>query len=396
MELSINARIKRSRAFKELPVEKLVAISDTHEAYTHLTFVVDNLFDYLKIIKMITGVKHPHEALVFRGMSNSEWLPIPSLSRYTGYDETIEYTMVNEFLTLRPEAFDGLKSNFEILSKMQHYGLPTRLLDFTTNSLVALFFACSGSSKNDARVLCASTVLADSRDDIVESICSSHLNYSVTNLRLEDLLNSVGLPPFKYFLKLYLQKEYRPLFVKPLYWNQRIINQKAVFLVFPNTLFDLYGKRACYNEFPDIENNEYNKIKAISEHEQLEKIYPKIYPKLRYSKAKVQIANRDFYVSDQSMKKLMLSYDRSKIIDFHTYKYTELGELLFERRFLLHSDIQSIDKKSMEKEFCSIIIDKKAKKEILKDLESIGIDRAFIYPELEYTAEKIKNIYWGK
>ena len=37
---------------------------------------------------------------------------------------------------------------------------------------------------------------------------------------------------------------------------------------------------------------------------------------------------------------------------------------------------------------------KKAKKEILSDLESIGIDRAFIYPELEYTAEKIKRRYF--
>ena len=93
MELSINARIKRSRAFKELPTEKLISLSDTHEAYTHLTFIVDNLLDYLKIIKMITGAKYHEEALVFRGMSNSEWLPLPSLARYTGKDDTIEYTI---------------------------------------------------------------------------------------------------------------------------------------------------------------------------------------------------------------------------------------------------------------------------------------------------------------
>lgn len=395
MELSINARIKRSRAFKELPTEKLISLSDTHEAYTHLTFIVDNLLDYLKIIKMITGAKHHEEALVFRGMSNSEWLPLPSLARYTGKDDTIEYTMVNEFITLRPEAFDGLNSNFEVLAKMQHYGLPTRLLDFTTNSLVALFFACSGSPKDNARVLCASTPLADSRDSIVESICSSHLKYGVTNYRLEDLLEGVGLPPFKYFAKLYLQENYRTLFVKPLYWNQRIINQKAVFLVFPNTLYDFLGQQACYNDFPATKNVEYNKIKAISEHEKLEKIYPR-YPSPNYSKSKGQMAYRDFTVTNQTMKKLISSYDKFQIIDFRTGKYTELGEMLFSRRFLLNGSIENIDRKSMQTEFCSIIIDKKTKKEILKDLESIGIDRAFIYPELEYTAEKIKNTYWGK
>ena len=36
-----------------------------------------------------------------------------------------------------------------------------------------------------------------------------------------------------------------------------------------------------------------------------------------------------------------------------------------------------------------IIVDKKFKRTILDELASIGIDQAFIYPELEYTARKI-------
>ena len=41
-----------------------------------------------------------------------------------------------------PQSFSECKSALDYLVQMQHYGLPTRLLDMTTNPLVALYFAC--------------------------------------------------------------------------------------------------------------------------------------------------------------------------------------------------------------------------------------------------------------
>lgn len=40
-----------------------------------------------------------------------------------------------------PAEFDYRMSTFDMLVKMQHYELPTRLLDITENPLVALYFA---------------------------------------------------------------------------------------------------------------------------------------------------------------------------------------------------------------------------------------------------------------
>ena len=44
-------------------------------------------------------------------------------------------------------------SNFEILAELQHYGCKTNLIDFTTDYLIALFFACDGSYHRDGRVI---------------------------------------------------------------------------------------------------------------------------------------------------------------------------------------------------------------------------------------------------
>ena len=52
---------------------------------------------------------------------------------------------------------DGLTRQ-DLISQLQHYGHPTNLIDFTTDYLIAVFFACSSEPNDDGRVILLNTV----------------------------------------------------------------------------------------------------------------------------------------------------------------------------------------------------------------------------------------------
>ncbi|WP_395344195.1 FRG domain-containing protein [Ningiella sp. W23] len=68
----------------------------------------------------------------------------------------IEKSMLKQF---KIQAYIFIKespsNDFEWLALAQHFGLPTRLMDWTFNPLVALFFAVENEHETDAAVYCA-------------------------------------------------------------------------------------------------------------------------------------------------------------------------------------------------------------------------------------------------
>ncbi|WP_228145436.1 FRG domain-containing protein [Acinetobacter schindleri] len=87
----------------------------------------------------------------FRGHSDLNYKLIPNI-----YRENIikhEHILFKELLLRCPQDFEYCKTTFELLVKMQHYSLPTRLLDITTNPLVALYFACQSKPKCDGEII---------------------------------------------------------------------------------------------------------------------------------------------------------------------------------------------------------------------------------------------------
>ncbi|MBQ4862848.1 FRG domain-containing protein [Pseudoalteromonas sp. MMG013] len=93
---------------------------------------------------------------LYRGVNDQNHQLITSLGRKKHLSIREEERLLNLFDTYATE-FDYYKpvDDWEKLIVAQHHGLPTRLMDWTRNALVALYFASIGNSSNTDGVVYA-------------------------------------------------------------------------------------------------------------------------------------------------------------------------------------------------------------------------------------------------
>ncbi len=364
-------------------LKEMYGTEERNYPYYHTTFVVESLNEFVDIImgfeKNMRRNKSNIEKMLFRGMANESWELIPSIARNRNL-EVNEKELIHEFKYRYPDIFMSLNTNFEKLSYMQHYGLPTRLLDLTENPMIALYFACSEMKKRNGRVLCLLDYINSYMNVYANILCDIACNSSI-NEEIDLYTKKYNISAYDFIHEMYTGYPY--VLIKPPYWNERQKRQKSIFLIFSSLVSDAYGQAIYYGYDYDIETT----VRlSIEEHEDFVKIFEN-------SKWKTDSYFTEKYSNKKTLSFVLDRYSWGVMNDSYQQEDINLKEKNFANRFRLHGQLESMEEDKIEEAFCSIIIPAKHKNGILKQLDSIGINESFVYPEIAYVANEIKNKY---
>lgn len=210
---------------------------------------IESIADFINELQKVPRRKDSE--LYFRGHSSFNYKLEPSIYRNKKLLNN-EHNLFKEFILKTPSDFLNEKSALEKLVKMQHYGLPTRILDITSNPLVALYFACKGnnSKKKDGQVVIFKIPKKDIKYydsdtvSIIANLAKRPVNFTIEDIRnLEiDEFNkqdaiALLLHEIKeeksYFNNIIRERDIgRVVAVKVKQSNNRIIKQSGAFLIF--------------------------------------------------------------------------------------------------------------------------------------------------------------------
>ena len=86
---------------------------------------------------------------IYRGAADKDWRLVPSLNRVCAHDLGLEQAIIRSFRKYGYTDLAQYTGFWQLLPVAQHYGLPTRLLDWSYSPLVAAHFATEDTDAYD-------------------------------------------------------------------------------------------------------------------------------------------------------------------------------------------------------------------------------------------------------
>lgn len=291
-----------------------------------LTYFIDEFAQYLSDSKYLK---------CFRGQRDASWPIVAGIFR-PEFKELLENEKraVRDLISVHPSEFATDETMFDKLVRMQHFGLPTRLLDVSRNALVALYFATDpgphGREPSDGMV--TAFAIPPEREKYFDSdsvSCIANLANMTSEEKVEiyQLKKSLIDPPEE------------------------------------ESLIDL----------PEDEQ-----IKKFNENDVIERLHQFIRAEKSYFQPIINPIDllQPYYVHPKMSNRRILAQSGAFIL----YGLDPFKELFFPYKI----------------EETSFIVPKDEKSTIRKALENIGINESTLFPELDKAAARIKNYYKSK
>ncbi len=171
------------------------------------------------------GIRRYRNNKVFRGVKDKRWDLIPTLNRVSPHKLSLERQILRSFRKYGYADLQGCSSFWQVLATGQHYGLPTRLLDWSYSPLVAAHFVTQDTDSYD---LDGAIIVADMEklNTLLPPRLQALLSEDGVNVFSQDMLDREAAD-FDSLEK--LSDKPFTLFFEPASTISRIENQYALF-----------------------------------------------------------------------------------------------------------------------------------------------------------------------